>query len=314
MLTDSEQEKPMMMIIANPLSGGGTGEKYASAVEAALQEKGVLFSLKRTQYRGHAVKLAQEAAEQGCEAVVALGGDGTFQEVVTGLGSCKATVGFIAAGTGNDFIRTVGLPKDPLEALEVILQGNTCGLDLLECGDGNRCLNIAGTGLDVELLMRSIRYRKHVKSSLSYYLSLIVTLFSFSFRDFTVRVDGGEEKQFCAMMISAANGRYCGGGLPVAPEALCNDGKIDLIIIRKLPRILLPYLFVRFLKGELLSLRYAQCIRCEQVEINMKQPLPFNVDGELIDGLPFTARVLPNAVRMFCKAERKIKETQRSDA
>ena len=90
----------MMMIIANPLSGGGTGEKYASAVEAALQEKGVLFSLKRTQYRGHAVKLAQEAAEQGCEAVVALGGDGTFQEVVTGLGSCKATVGFIAAGTG----------------------------------------------------------------------------------------------------------------------------------------------------------------------------------------------------------------------
>lgn len=300
----------MMIIIANPLSGGGTGEKYASAVEAALREKGVPFSVRRTQYRGHAVKLAQEAAAEGCEAVVALGGDGTFQEVVTGLGSCSCAtpVGFIAAGTGNDFIRTVGLPKDPLEALEVILRGNTCGLDLLECGDGNRCLNLAGTGLDVELLIRSIRYRKHVKSSLSYYLSLVVTLFSFSFRDFTVSVDGGEERQFRAMMLSAANGRYCGGGLPVAPEALCNDGKIDLIIIHKLPRILLPYLFVRFLKGQLLSIRYVECIRCNQVKINMEQPLPFNVDGELVDGLPFTVRVLPNAIRMFCKAEQEIKE------
>ena len=293
-----------IIVIANPLSGGGAGEACAEAVAEELQKQQVSFQIRKTEYAGHAIVLAREAAsEEGCTAVVALGGDGTFQEVVTGLGDAPIPIGFIAAGTGNDFIRTVGIPKDPLQALQVILQGNTRKVDVLACGGGYRCLNIAGTGLDVELLMRSNRYRKRVKGSLSYYLALIVTLFTFSFRDFTISVDGGEEREVRAMMVSVANGRYCGGGLPVAPEAACDDGLIDLVLIRKLPRIVLPYMLIRFLKGKLLTIRYVDHLRCKQVRVDVKQPLPFNVDGELIEGLPFTAEVLHDAITVFCPAE-----------
>ena len=99
--------------------------------------------------------------------------------------------------------------------------------------------------------------------------------------------------------VSLANGRTCGGGLPVAPEALLDDQYIDFVIIKKCPRIKLPFLFIKLLKGKLLELENVELHRCKKLELNVEPALPLNIDGELLDALPLEAQIVPQAISIF---------------
>lgn len=288
----------MLYIIANPLSGGGKGKETAALIEKELTGRNIRYTLEYTQRPGHAVELARDAARSEAEAIIALGGDGTFYEVINGMEDTDKPLGLISAGTGNDFIRSAAISSDPLKALDIILSGNIRKIDCMSI-NGKRCLNVTGTGLDVEILMRANRYRARFKSSLSYYLALVVTLMVFPFRRFTFSVDGGEQRTETAMMVSLANGRTCGGGLPVAPKASLDDEYIDFVIIKKFPRIKIPYLLTKFLKGKLFELKYAELHRCKKVELTVEPSLPINIDGELLNTLPINAQIIPHAISIF---------------
>lgn len=294
----------MLYIIANPLAGGGAGEKNTGLIEQELQNRGCGYKMFRTMYAGHATALAEEASKDPeCTAIVALGGDGTFNEVLNGMGDCQKPLGFISAGTGNDFIRAAQIPKDPIKALDIILKGNMQQIDYLLIND-RRCINITGTGLDVEILQEAMRLRKRIKGKLSYYVALVKTLITFSFRKYTVSIDGEAPITEEAMMISIANGRMCGGGLPVAPEAQIDDGLIDFILIRKLPKYKIPFLFIKFLKGKLLTLKPVFFRRCKTLEVLKVEPsLVLNMDGELVDMMPFKARICQKVLTIFAPAD-----------
>lgn len=289
----------MLYLVANPLSGGGKGKKYLALVEEHLQQKGVSYTLLISTFATESVALGRRCKEDAaCTSIGVLGGDGTFNEVITGVGDCTKPIGFIGAGTGNDFIRAACLPKDPIEAVDIILAGHTRAIDVLDCGS-RRCLNVLGTGLDVELLMRAIKYRRFFKNSLSYYFSLIVTLFTYKDRTFTFCLDGGETHTVTGMLLSVANGRYCGGGLPVAPIAEISDGYIDFVVIKKINRLRLPYLFAKFLKGKLLTIKDVSFYRCKSLTMDVSPALPLNCDGELINDLPISV-FIAEPLLMFC--------------
>lgn len=288
----------MLYIIANPLSGGGKGKETAVLIEKELNRRNVPHILKYTEYRGHAVELARQAALSEAEAIAALGGDGTFFEVINGITDTDKPLGLISAGTGNDFIRSALISSDPLKALDIILSGKTRRIDCINV-NGTRCLNVAGTGLDVDILMRANKYRSRFKGGLSYYLALFVSLATFPFRRFTFIADGGEERVEEAVMVSLANGRTCGGGLKVAPEALLDDQYIDFVIIKRCPRIKIPFLLAKFLKGKLLELKNVELHRCKTLKLNVEPSLPINVDGELLNTLPLEAQIIPQAISIF---------------
>ena len=222
----------MLHIIANPLSGGGKGKETAVLIENELNRRKILHILEYTQYRGHALELARRAALSDAEAIVALGGDGTFFEVLNGMAGIDKPLGLISAGRGNDFIRSAAISPEPIKALETILSGNTRRIDCINI-NGTRCLNVAGTGLDVDILMRANKYKARLKGGFSYYLALIVSLMVFPFRRFAFIPDDGEKRVEEGLMVSLANGRSCGGGLKVAPEAALDDQYIDFVIIKK---------------------------------------------------------------------------------
>ena len=288
----------MLYIIANPLACGEKGKETAVLIEKELNRKNIPHILEYTQYRGHALELARKAAHSEARAIVALGGDGTFFEVLNGITGSQKPLGLISAGRGNDFIRSAVIPSDPIKALDVILAGRTRLIDCLSI-NGKRCLNITGTGLDVDILMRADKYRSRLKGSFSYYLALIVSLAVFPFRKFTFSADGGETRTENAMMVSLANGRMCGGGLKVAPQALLDDQYIDFVVIKKFPRIKLPFLLAKFLKGKVLELDCVELHRCKSVRLSVEPALPLNVDGELLDALPLEAQIIPQAITIF---------------
>ncbi|MBR3750339.1 MAG: diacylglycerol kinase family lipid kinase [Clostridia bacterium] len=288
----------MLYIIANLLSGRDKGKKALAAVEKYLQESKEEYKVFVSSYKGHSVELGRLCAgDDACTVVAVLGGDGTFNEVLNGFYPSQKPIGFIPAGTGNDFARSALLCKDPVERIKSILKKNTVKTDIIFSNKGY-CLNLLGTGIDVELLLRSNKYRKVFKSSFSYYLALIITLFCFKDRDYTFKLDDGPLRTEKGFLMAFANGKYGGGGLPIATKSSINDGMLDFVLIKKLNRLRLPYLFARFLKGNLLEIDCVEHYYCKRLELTVEPSLPLNLDGELYPYEPLKAEIIAGGINM----------------
>ena len=289
----------MLYIIINPFSGKDKGKKVLLEVEEILKSRSVEYKVLCSEYSGHAVALASICAnDETCTCVAVIGGDGTFNEVINGFYPCQKPIGFIPAGTGNDFVRTIGIPKDTAKALDIILKGKTVMGDIIK-HDKGYCLNLLGTGFDVEILLRANKYRKIFKGAMSYYLALLVTLLVFKNRTFTFSIDNGQKRSEKGLILAFANGIYCGGGLPVCPSSDATDGKCNFVLIKKVNRLKLPYLFAKFLKGKVLELNCVESCFCDSITLEVSPYLPLNNDGELMDFTSLTARIIPKAINMF---------------
>ena len=267
----------MLYIIVNPVSGKNIGLKMLEELKKQLDSNEVIYKVLLSQYPGNSIELGKACADdEQCSSVAVIGGDGTFNEVLNGFYPCKKPIAFIPAGTGNDFARVTGITKNAELAVKYILNGKTQACDIIST-DYGLCLNLLGTGIDVELLLRSNRYRKYFKGALSYYLALIVTLFVFKNRQYTFSIDDGPKRSEVGFLAAVGNGKYCGGGLPVSPESSINDGKLDFVIIKKINRFSLPYLFALFLKGKLLTLKCVEHFRCEKISLKVTPKIALNL-------------------------------------
>lgn len=144
----------MFGIIVNPVSGGGKNQEVVGKIEKILRERGEECRLFPTESEGDGDRQARQAIESGCDAVVCVGGDGTLSEVVDAMANSGKTFYIVPSGTGNDFARAFGLPKDPLEAFKAQLDGEEADID---CGslNGRAFINISGSGFDVEVLRKT---------------------------------------------------------------------------------------------------------------------------------------------------------------
>lgn len=160
-----------LFFILNPVAGTGRGAKYFPQLRAVLDAKGVDYGYARSEHPGHAVELTRQAVAAGEKRIIAVGGDGTVNEVASALYGTGVVMGILPLGTGNDLARTLGLPTEPLEALDVVLNGQVRPMD---AGMANDCffINAAGYGFDVDVLQRVEKYKKRLNGMLPYLLGI----------------------------------------------------------------------------------------------------------------------------------------------
>lgn len=287
----------MLYFIVNELSGKGAGKIAAEKIRERLN--GTEYVMARTEYHAHAIELAREfSSKSDCTGVIAVGGDGTFSEVLNGL-DLRVPMGVISSGSGNDFMRTFFPDSDIDSQLNAILKGETRKIDFLEI-NGKRSLNVAGTGFDVDILLREKKFHKFLRGSLSYFASLITTLFTMKFRTFDITVDEKTKINQECLLLTAANGRYFGGGLPVSVESALDDGIIDLVLIKRMPRIKVPGMLVKFLKGRIGEVtKYVDIYHCKQLECSVMPKVDIQLDGELFDIPHFVCRLKEKALDIF---------------
>ena len=287
----------MLTFIVNPVAGNRFALKIQSMLEEAISSRGVECRFIQTARPGHATEIARDAAsEPMCTGVVAVGGDGTAFEVACGLMNTGIPMGIIPAGTGNDFIKTVGIPKKPMEALELILRGKVRPVDVGGLND-RLFLNVCGTGFDVTVLDYTIAAKKYFRGLLPYLIGLIRGIAHYKPTHIRFTVDGKTEEREL-LICSVANGRYFGGGIAICPDASADDGVLDMIVVEHKPRWRLPFLVPQLLMGGILKFPFTTHIRCQQAEI-FSPGMRLNIDGEIvnIDTAKFT--VLPGALTMF---------------
>lgn len=278
-------------LISNPIAGKNKSCKNLHKIESYLTEKGVAFETHISKTKYDATEIVKELSSAGETEFIIVGGDGTVNEVLNGLSDPTACrVGIVPSGTGNDFAEKIGLPFDVKEACDLILKGETKPTDYIEV-DGIRCMNVAGLGIDVDVLQRCQKGK--MKGKPKYVLSLLQSLFSF--KGYQVEITCNGESETREVLIAAiCNGSQFGGGIKICPAAEVDDGKLDAIIVDCIGGPMkIALAFVELMKGRVLEYPLTKHIRCESIRFIPKNPTscPVQLDGELYENLQFDARV-----------------------
>ncbi len=270
----------MIDVIINPVAGNGRAKRVGEKVMEALRARSIACKAYYTESPGHATQLAGESAQRGTDTVLAVGGDGTAYEVASGVVHSKTALGLIPAGTGNDFIKSIGVPKSPLEALEHIISHPPRLLDMGRLND-KLFLNVCGTGFDVSVLEYSKKAKKLVRGMLPYLYGVIRTIFSFKPVTMRIVIDEESTLQGTFLQCSVANGRYIGGGIAISPTSLVNDGLLDVVVLRSIPNWKMFFYLPGLLMGRVHSFAITSHYRCSKVSIDAPG-MHLNVDGEML--------------------------------
>jgi diacylglycerol kinase (ATP) len=297
---------PRARIIVNPTSGsvrGVWGPRDLDEVAAWLGERGLPTEVCRTEYAGHATQLAHEAVRAGMEMVVAAGGDGTVNDVIQALAGRTTALGVLPLGTVNVWAREMGIPLGLAQAREVLLSGVRRRVDLGRAGS-RYFLLMAGIGFDAEVARRvETSWLKRAGLKLLDYAATVGILgMTHQPTRVWLRYDG-KRRGTSALMILIGNTRLYAGALTFAKRAVADDGLLDVVIVGGGGLIARMGVLARaLLRRASLGprVRYAQC---RVIRIESNQPLPVQVDGEVIGTLPMTFSVAPGGLRVVVPAD-----------
>jgi diacylglycerol kinase (ATP) len=301
-------------IILNPRAGSAA---QSESLRDALAGR-VEITLCETDRAGHATDLAAEVLERGYDLIVAAGGDGTIHEVVNGLSAdfTRARLAIIPLGTGNDLARTLAIPADPLEALNIAMTGAERRLDLLKAEATDRVaygINVAAGGFSGQVNEVLTDDLKATWGPLAYLLGAARIVPDLTGYNTTIAWEDGPVERVEALNIVVANGRTCAGGFQVAPLANPEDGLLDVVIVRYGDVLDLAGVATRLLSGNYLASDQVMDRRARSVHIASQPGMWFNVDGELFSNQPIAFTVLPQALRVIVGPEYVADATVASD-
>lgn len=294
-----------ILFILNPAAGGGRSKKMFEQAKVLLDDKKIDYGVKVSEYSGHAVKLAEEAVKEGERFIVAVGGDGTVNEISSVL--CQKNnvkFGILPFGTGNDIAGTLHIPSDIESAIGVLLNGSEHPLDMgiaTELWGEKRnkyFINVAGQGFDVDVLMNTDKHKKHSSGMMTYILSIIDSIFNK--KKLHVRIICDKIKEDMDIIIAIiANGRRFGGGMMAAPLAETDDNLFDGCLIENMSFMRFISLLPLFMKGKHLKYKEVRYFKTDKIRIESSEHYNIELDGEILLKTSVEYRIIPNAIQVI---------------
>jgi len=290
---------PHLTVILNPRSGRTKGRRRkAEIVRKLLARRGVEHTVLETEYAGHATKLASEAAAAGCPVVVAYGGDGTLNEVASGLVGTDTALGVIPAGSGNGMARGLRIPCRLRRAVDIILRGHTLATDVGTV-NGEYFFNVFGLGYEAYLSDLFRQEAGNVRGQLPYFVLGARAYFSYRAQKITVEVEG-ESVEIQPFTLTIANGSQYGTGARIAPEADFADGYLDMVQLDVMPLREAVAAFPRLFTGSFGRIRGRHHRRVREAVIRASSPPTVQFDGEARRGAEvMRVSLLPKALRII---------------
>ncbi len=301
-----------LIFIINPKAGNGKGEKVWKKVKKQLQKRNIPYRSFFTQRPGHAKDLAQQMTHmhhENMKGIVAVGGDGTIHEVINGMGQyIHIPVGFISAGSGNDFARGFRLPRSTTQALNHILSSKFQRNKRYDLGEfrigtrkhkANHFSSSIGIGFDGEVAKQTneSKYKGILNTfglgSLSYIFTLLKLSLKYEPFALTLRVDGKLYTFEDVWLVATTNIKYYGGGMKICPEARPDDGVLNLCVVHNLSRKKLFFLFGTVFLGLHTRLKEVTMLRGSEIQVESDRSVTMHADGEVIGSSPATIKVLP---------------------
>lgn len=296
------KNKEKWNFILNPTAGGGFGKQMLPELEKQLANRALNASVQLTERHDHAVELSQKCLVDGCTHIIAVGGDGTMNEVARPLiGQSQVVTGLIPAGTGNDFNQILGFPdRFGEEHWDIFFRQSTAKMDVGRV-NGLYFLNGMGLGFDAQVASKNYvepgevakgsgkgKYLRHIVSTLLFYKEGKAII---STRD-------QQEKTDC-FMNTIANGRRFAGSFVLTPDAMANDGLLDVCMIKKLNLLQRFKILTMVPKGIHVRDTKVDYYQTDHISVDFGKKVPFHVDGELYFDTNFEVGLLPSALKII---------------
>ena len=271
-------DKEKVLIIINPVSGTGKQKSALKAIERDIDRINFDYEIAETQYAQHATEIARQAASNGYDIVVAVGGDGTINEVATGLVDTNTKMGIIPCGSGNGLARCLKIPISPSKAVE-ILNGNKMKRIDTMLVNGNFCASIAGIGFDA-LIAKEFQEKPKNTRGFHTYLQLVASEYpKYKANEYKIEIDG-KSSVHKAMFICLANANQFGYNAIVSPKSRIDDGLIDVCIVKNIPLITAPHTAMLLMTNNLNHSHRVKILQGKSVKICNNTNEYANIDGE----------------------------------
>ncbi|MEZ3178952.1 diacylglycerol kinase [Streptomyces pimonensis] len=287
-------------LFVNPAAGRGRGARAARPAASALRDAGFSVRTVLGDDPRDALARARAAVEEGTGALIAVGGDGMANLALQAVVGTGTPFGLVAAGTGNDFARALGMPlREPAAAGRMIADALKCGrvrdIDLGRAGD--RWFGaVLASGFDSRVNDRGNRMRLPL-GRLKYDVAMVAELAAFRPLPYRLALDGGEVREVEATLVAVGNGPSYGGGMRICPGADLTDGLFDITVVGECSRATLLRLFPRVYRGTHVDHPAITVLRAASVELVAEEVTGY-ADGEPVGPLPLTARCVPGALRV----------------
>ena len=299
----------------NPHSAGGRTGRRFRRLEPRLRAILGNFEVQRTLGRRDAERIAHDAVCSGVERLVVAGGDGTVSEVVSGLLAAdvahECLVGILPMGTGRDLPRTLGIPADLQAAIDALGRGTTRQVDASRVtyrdssGDPRSVYSINVTSFGLSgLTVERVSHAPHfLAGSFAFLVGALGSIARYRCRSVRILADGREVIDGPIVLAAVANGRYFGGGMFIAPDALPDDGQLDLVVVRELSKTGLVVSLPSLYRGTHLANPAVSVVRASRIEAypssDETSPTWIDVDGEGLGVLPLEIEVMPKRITLF---------------
>jgi len=260
-----------------------------------------------TSHQGEAVELAQKAADNGAELIVSVGGDGTVNEIVNGIIKSKndPPLGIIPLGWANDFIKSTNIPSDIIEACKILIKGKIKKIDVGVINDQIYFANLCGIGFDAEVahLANQIKNTHPNWNTLGAFIYVFATvkklLSPFSYHNVKIKFDG-KEIHSKILFIAIGNGKFYGGRFKITPEAILDDGLLEICLVEEMGRFKYLSIIPKVFKGTHASIKGINFYRAKEVLIQSSEPILAQVSGEVIEGQKeFSITLLPKSLKLI---------------
>ena len=271
--------KKRFCIIVNPKAGKGKTAKKVPVLKDYIETVNEAdFDIYFTEYPTHTIKLAEQYAKN-YDAVIAMGGDGTINEVMRGMVGSGTVMGIIPEGRGNDFARMIDFNENIKETIDRIIKFQTKKIDVGQIDD-RYYMNGVGIGFDGYVNERNFN-RKVIKGPASYYCSLLECLIMWKPMHMQITVDGQNIPAESVFLTAVGNGNYCGGGLNLNPYAKIDDRLLDLCVVNNISKLKIIKNLSRLKDGTVDTLDEVQIVKGKEIILRSEDKMPSHYDGEI---------------------------------
>lgn len=289
------ENRTNIQFIVNPISGTSNKKRILDLIPKYLDERRFEWSICQTEHRGHAMEIAKRAAKEGVDIVVAVGGDGTVNEVARGLLHTETALGIIPCGSGNGLARHLHIPMNPNGALKVL---SDCHLEQLDYGmiDEQPFFCVCGVGFDAII---SDRFARAGRRGLRTYIKDTIEV-GLKYKSDTYEITAdGKSMTYKAFLIACANASQYGNNAYIAPHASMSDGLLDVTLLEPFPLLASPKIALQLFKKTITRNCHVRSFRCRHLHIKRSAPGVIHFDGDPKEaGKELDIRIVPKGIRV----------------
>lgn len=290
--------KNKIIFIINPIAGKGKGKIVESQIQQFFHSKNYNFKTFLTEKKGHATELTKQAVLTNPDIIVACGGDGTINEIAQQLIGTDINLGIIPIGSGNGLAAHLNVPKSVTKALEVILTNHNTTIDVGKINNYYFFSNI-GLGIDAAVIKQYTKTEK--RSFIGYATASIKTIWSYKSKKFEIELSDGENLNDTFYFLFCSNSNEAGYGISFSPKAKLSDGKLDLLIVKKLNFIRQIQFSIYVILKCLEKMHQAKMLQVTQIKFHTNQTETLvQIDGEsfIFEKKTIEVSVIPNSLNV----------------